>query len=283
MNKVLLGQPVEETFAGIENNQEETAQELTLEQLSRAVGENALLQTEVSRQMALKLVELRDEIRIARTEIGRLQGQIEHFVGGVCSALEISAIETSHRAEHVCVTRPPIVPRLLNTQKLLRMGAEIRLNVGCGSKPTPEYLNVDERELNGVDLIADARALPFKAGDLTEIYAAHVIEHFTDAELKETLLPSWHGLLKTGGVLRLTVPDAEAMIDAFQRGDLPFEHLRSVTYGGQDYLGNFHYTMFSRESLRAILRETGFNVAEYTDVGRANGLCLEMEIRVTKI
>jgi hypothetical protein len=132
MNKVLLGQPVEETFAGIENNQEETAQELTLEQLSRAVGENALLQTEVSRQMALKLVELRDEIRIARTEIGRLQGQIEHFVGGVCSALEISAIETSHRAEHVCVTRPPIVPRLLNTQKLLRMGAEIRLNVGCG-------------------------------------------------------------------------------------------------------------------------------------------------------
>jgi predicted SAM-dependent methyltransferase len=89
--------------------------------------------------------------------------------------------------------------------------------------------------------------------------------------------------LKTGGVLRLTVPDAEAMIDAFQRGDLPFEHLRSVTYGGQDYLGNFHYTMFSRESLRAILRETGFNVAEYTDVGRANGLCLEMEIRVTKI
>ena len=59
MNKILLGQPVEETFAGIENNQEETAQELTLEQLSRAVGENALLQTEVSRQMALKLVELR--------------------------------------------------------------------------------------------------------------------------------------------------------------------------------------------------------------------------------
>src|SRR3954451_20321730 len=209
MNKVLLGQPVEETFAGIENSQEETAQELTLEQLSRAVGENALLQTEVSRQMALKLIELRDEIRTAKMEIERLQGQIEHFLGGVSRALEINAMKTSHRAEHECVTRPPIVPRLLNTEKLVRMGAEIRLNVGCGSKPLPEYLNVDERELNGVDRIADARALPFKVGDLTEIYAAHVIEHFTDAELKETLLPSWYGLLKTGGVLRITVPDAE--------------------------------------------------------------------------
>src|SRR4051794_20943043 len=104
MTKVLPAQPAEETFAGIENSQEETAQELTLEQLSRAVGENALLQTEVSREMALKLVELRDEIRIARTEIERLQGQIEHFLGGVTRALEINAIKTSRRAEHECVT-----------------------------------------------------------------------------------------------------------------------------------------------------------------------------------
>src|SRR5205085_131155 len=201
-------------------------------------------------------------------------------VGGVARAVDLSRRETLDNLEYNRFEGQRIAPRLLNAEKLLRMGSEIKLNVGCGSKPTPEYLNVDERELDGVDLIADARALPFKAGDLSEIYAAHVIEHFTEAELKKALLPSWHSLLKHGGVLRVAVPDAEGMIDAFQRGELPFENLRSVTYGGQDYSGNFHYTMFSRESLGAILREAGFVAGEYTEVARPNGLCLEMEIRV---
>jgi hypothetical protein len=60
-------------------------------------------------------------------------------------------------------------------------------------------------------------------------------------------------------------------------------NLRTVTYGGQDYPGNFHYTMFSRESLRTILREARFNPGEYSCVARPNGLCLEMEITATRL
>src|SRR5262249_11474644 len=145
------------------------------------------------------------------------------------------------------------VPKLLNVKRLLEIGADLRLNVGCGSKPLPEYLNIDERELDGVDLIADIGALPFDAGTVMEIHAAHVIEHFTEQELKGRLIPEFHRALKLGGILRVTVPDPEAMMQAFQRGEFTFERLRQVTYGGQDYSGNFHYTMFSRESLRVIL------------------------------
>jgi predicted SAM-dependent methyltransferase len=163
------------------------------------------------------------------------------------------------------------------------MGANLRVNLGCGLIPIPEYLNVDERELPGVDLIADVRSLPFQPETLTEIYAAHLIEHFTEAYLKSTLLPAWHRLLKPSGILRIVVPDAEGMIRAFSQGTYPFENLRTVTYGGQDYPGNFHYTMFSRESLRTILREARFNPREYSCVARPNGLCLEMEITATKL
>jgi predicted SAM-dependent methyltransferase len=89
-------------------------------------------------------------------------------------------------------------------------------------------------------------------------------------------------LLKAEGTLRVAVPDAEGMIQAYGRGDYTFENLKTVTYGGQDYPGNFHYTMFSRESLQSLLREAGFIVGEYAVLARPNGLCLEMEIQAKK-
>jgi predicted SAM-dependent methyltransferase len=258
---------------------------VTLEELDRAVGENALLQVEVSRQMALRIVEMREELRTTKKEIAELKGQLEGVIQGVELAFEVARHEGNEPAanpstEMRVATR--LRPRLINVAKLMKMGTDVRLNVGCGPKPLPEYLNVDERELDGVDLIADVRWLPFRDGALSEIYAAHVVEHFTEGELRASVLPGWHRLLKAGGTLRVAVPDAEGMIQAYSRGDYTFENLKTVTYGGQDYPSNFHYTMFSRESLQALIREGGFTVSEYAAVARPNGLCLEMEIRAKK-
>ena len=260
---------------------------LSVEDLSRAVGENALLQTEVSRQMALRIVEMREDIRSMKTDMESLRTQVDRLVHGVSQALELTRSEWQRASQfggtaQEAAAKSPVIPRLLSPEKLLKMGSDVRLNIGCGTKPLPDYLNVDERELDGVELIADVRGLPFKPGTLSEIYAAHVVEHFTEADLKSTVLPAWHSLLKPGAILCVVVPDAEGMIQAFSRGDYPFASLREVTYGGQDYPGNFHYTMFSRESLRTILREAGFTVGQYTALARPNGLCLEMEIKAVK-
>jgi predicted SAM-dependent methyltransferase len=258
--------------------------ELSVEELGRAVGEHALLQTEVNRQMALRIVEMREEMREAKKQIESLQERIDGLIGSMAQALEMMQPEWQRKSTASSNgAKAGVTPRLLNAEKLLKMGAQIRLNIGCGTKPLPKYLNVDERELEGVDLIADARSLPFRAESVSEIRAAHLVEHFTEPELKATVLPSWHRLLKRDGALVVAVPDAEGMIQAFGRGELPFEDLRTVTYGGQDYAGNFHYTMFSRDSLRAILREAGFCVDEYAAQARPNGLCLEMEIQAKKM
>ena len=254
---------------------------VTVEELDRAVGENALLQVEVSRQMALRIVEMREELRAAKDEIASLRRQLEQLTLGVQQTFEVTRQERLGMSGGNGKTSR-VATRLVNVGKLLKMGSDVRVNLGCGPKPQPDYLNVDERELEGVDLVADVRSLPFQEEAVSEIYAAHVVEHFTEAELRTEVLPAWCRLLKPEGKLRIAVPDAVGMIQAYGRGDYTFENLRTVTYGGQDYAGNFHYTMFSRESLQSILQGAGFSRGEYTALARVNGLCLEMEIEAKK-
>lgn len=178
----------------------------------------------------------------------------------------------------------PITPRLIAADKLAdqRRAGAIRLNLGCGHKPLPEYLNVDRRELPGVDLVADVDHLPFEPGEIREIHAAHLLEHFPEEYLRRRLLPYWRELLAPGGTLRLIVPDAEAMIAAWTRGELDFPTLRLITFGAQDYEGDFHYTMFTPDTLCQLLIERGFSTPTILARARPNGLCLECDVEATR-
>ena len=51
-----------------------------------------------------------------------------------------------------------------------------------------------------------------------------------------------------------------------------------MTFGEQEYAGDFHFNMFSQESLRELLSAAGFVNIEMVEVGRRNGVCYEMEI-----
>jgi len=58
---------------------------------------------------------------------------------------------------------------------------KLRLNLGCGDKILPGYVNVDaatSRKGQEPDVLGDLRALPFPPGHADEILAVHVIEHF---------------------------------------------------------------------------------------------------------
>ena len=58
----------------------------------------------------------------------------------------------------------------------------VRLNLGCGDKILPGYINIDAAPSRGgksPDFIADLRDLSkVKAAIVNEILAVHVIEHF---------------------------------------------------------------------------------------------------------
>jgi len=159
-----------------------------------------------------------------------------------------------------------------------RQGSGIRLNLGCGHVPLPGYLNVDRRALPGVDVVAEVDQLPFAKGEVAEICSAHLLEHFPLEQLRRELLPYWVSLLRADGVFRAIVPDGANMARAFASQEYSFEALRQVTFGGQDYDGDFHYNMFSTETLSQLLRDAGFTRIDVVAENRENGGCKEFEI-----
>ena len=69
-----------------------------------------------------------------------------------------------------------------------------------------------EKYLNKVtcgDCLEILKELPDNSVDL--IYACHLLEHFGRWEMHE-VLQEWYRVLKTGGLLRLAVPDFSALI-----------------------------------------------------------------------
>jgi predicted SAM-dependent methyltransferase len=153
-----------------------------------------------------------------------------------------------------------------------------RVNLGCGHVPLDGYLNVDRRALPGVDIVAEVDELPFAKGELAEICSAHLLEHFPLEQLRRELLPYWVSLLRAGGSFRAIVPDGANMARAFVSEEYSFDNLRQITFGGQDYDGDFHYNMFSVDSLSQLLRDAGFSKVEVVAENRENGGCKEFEL-----
>ncbi len=154
----------------------------------------------------------------------------------------------------------------------------LRLNLGCGHIPLDGFINVDRRELPGVDVVAEVNDLPSDVSGADEIFSAHMLEHFPQEQLRRELLPYWKSLLKKGGVIRAVVPDAEAMIREYTAGKYPYDDMREVLYGGQDYDGDFHFNMFTPEHMKGLLEEAGFEAVTLIEAGRKNGKCYEFEI-----
>lgn len=169
-------------------------------------------------------------------------------------------------------------PKVLNEEKLRACAGDIRLNLGAGHLPVEGYLNVDARQLDGIDIVADIQALPFGPGEVSAIFCAHLLEHFPLEQARRALLPYWQSLLRPDGRFVAVVPDSEAMLDGYAKGEVSFAELREVTFGGQEYDGDFHFNMYSKESLVALLTEVGFVDAAVTASGRRNGLCYEMQV-----
>ena len=173
-------------------------------------------------------------------------------------------------------------PEIAAPEKVAGAAGDIRLNLGCGHIPIDGFINVDGRPLDHVDVVAEVGDLPFEPGTVNHIHSAHLLEHFPLEELRRRLLPYWFERLRPGGVFTAVVPDAETMLAEHAAGRLSFEDLRQVTFGDQEYDGDFHFNMFSQESLSDLLRSVGFVAVEVIEAGRRNGVCYEMELRARR-
>lgn len=133
----------------------------------------------------------------------------------------------------------------------------IKLHLGCGEKHIDGFINVDVRKLEGVDLVDDIKKLEnFKDHTVELIYASHVLEHIGRREYM-SVLQRWYDLLKTGGKLRIAVPDFEKVVEHYNE-NRNLSVLRGFLYGGQTYEQNFHYCAWDFKTLTEELKNVGF-------------------------
>lgn len=135
---------------------------------------------------------------------------------------------------------------------------KILLHLGCGEINSPEFINIDTRPFSHVHCIRDITNLSiFNSNYADLIYACMVLEHIPRAKLLEVLL-EWKRVLKRGGVLRLTVPDFDKIVDCYNLDNNNFERIVPVLMGGQGYSYNFHFSVFNKKYLTKLLTEMGF-------------------------
>lgn len=248
-----------------------TSAQRTFSQLLDTVAE----QNAVARETRRAFLAVQADVSEAMPRMAEAIARIERRVEFVRKEVMLEVRYGSDSPGEVPATEPIVVdPEKLEARPL-------RLNLGCGHIPLEGYVNVDGRPLTGVDLVAEVGNLPFEPGAVDEIRSAHMLEHFPTARLNG-LLKYWFELLRPGGAFTAVVPDAESMIHAYVSGEMPWGQLKEVTFGGQEYSGDFHFTMFSQDDVKDTLTSVGFSDVKIIDSGRPNGDCLEMEVLAYK-
>lgn len=138
--------------------------------------------------------------------------------------------------------------------------SELRVHLGCGKRCLEGYVHVDLSDYPHIDHKHDVRNLPmFSDNSVDLMYASHVLEYFDRIEVG-SVLREWHRALKPGGILRLAVPDFEALSDVYRRYD-DLDLIIGPLYGRwevSDTLTIYHKTVYDFTSLERTLGGAGF-------------------------
>jgi predicted SAM-dependent methyltransferase len=159
-------------------------------------------------------------------------------------------------------------------QRVAEQAGPLRLHLGSGSQPKDGWLNID---LAGdpIDLAWNlAHGIPFADGSVDAIFHEHLLEHIP-LRAGASLMDECLRVLKPGGILRIGVPDAGALLRSYV-GD--GERIEDIHPGRPTrmlavqelFYWHRHTTMFDDETLALMFRAAGFPdpaVRKFGDTG----------------
>lgn len=136
----------------------------------------------------------------------------------------------------------------------------MKLHLGSGSRYLEGYLHIDIADYEHIDINSSVDKLNTIDNDtIDEIYASHVLEYFDRNEV-ESVLKEWKRVLKKDAVLRIAVPNFEALIKVYRETE-EIEKILGPLYGKwglNDSSFIYHKTVYDENSLTALLERIGF-------------------------
>jgi len=124
---------------------------------------------------------------------------------------------------------------------------ERKLNIGGAKNPQDGYEVVDRQ--NG----QEAFPLAFDDKTFDEVRASHILEHFPKKEVQD-VVKEWCRVLKTGGVLKIAVPDLDWIME---NRDHPY--FEGYLLGGQTDENDFHKSIFNESYLTHLMSAAGLS------------------------
>ncbi len=137
----------------------------------------------------------------------------------------------------------------------------VKLHLGCGKcNFGKSWTHIDAQDLphvssHRIDL------LPFVSNGVDLIYASHVIEHVTRSETK-LILQEWNRVLKSGGILRIAVPDFQVLAALYCQNKITLSQVLGPLYGSgreKEWSIDCHRTTYDYNDLKHMLLSCGFN------------------------
>jgi predicted SAM-dependent methyltransferase len=135
----------------------------------------------------------------------------------------------------------------------------LQIDVGAGKEPKPGYVPVDWWYEAPGYVRAQAWKLPYKTGEVDEVWCSHTLEHVEKRKVMP-VLNEFHRVLVPGGKLTVEVPDLAYVCQRWLANPTDGFELDMI-FGNQDPPGGqFHQTGFSPGILRKDLELAGFEV-----------------------
>lgn len=147
----------------------------------------------------------------------------------------------------------------------------MKLHLGCGKRYIPGFVHIDLNDFPHIDYKHDIRTLPMiESNSVDLIYFCHGIEYFDRVEIID-VLKEWKRVLTKGGVLRLAVPDFEALIKVYRKyKDL--DKVLGPLFGRWEISGKnkkkeilYHKTVYDFDSIKKVLEYAGFTLVRRYD------------------
>src|SRR5258707_2181554 len=131
-------------------------------QLTKAGAEHSRIEAEHSR---IEATTARNEATGAMDTGKRVAERMEWLVQWTDTFRKELFFELRHRIEqHERLTQPEILDRQAYLLKVQGMQDGLRVNLGAGPQKGSQYITVDQRGVDGIDIRADIRHLPFEDG-----------------------------------------------------------------------------------------------------------------------